>query len=134
MYLHHRPCRRVKMVHAASPNAAWPGLHRKPLHAAIRQLFALYCPGGCEGDSNKASIKNIPTLLALLMVMTLRRYCTVHIARWRRPMAFLKATKRRDWVSTCSDYMNQMCPPQFIVVQSKMLFYLNTILCLNILL
>jgi len=36
---------------SALPDAAWPGLHRKPLDAAIGQLLAPYCPGGCQGDN-----------------------------------------------------------------------------------
>ena len=76
--------------------------------------------------ANKASIKNVPTLMALLMAMAVQCYNTVRITRWRRLMAFLMATKRRHWVSTCSDNMNRTCPPQFIVVHfivksSKML-------------
>ena len=60
------------------------------------------------------------------MAVAVWRYYTVRITRWRRLMAFLKATKRRHWVSTCSDNMNRTCPPQFIVVHfivksSKML-------------
>ena len=41
MHLHRRP------LHAA----AWLGLHRKPLDAAIGQILALYCPGGHQDDN-----------------------------------------------------------------------------------
>ena len=41
------------MIHAASPNAACPGLHWKPLDAAIRQLLAPYCLGGRQGNSKQ---------------------------------------------------------------------------------
>ena len=41
----------VKTKHVALPDAACPGLHRKPLDAAIRQLLALYCPCGRHGDN-----------------------------------------------------------------------------------
>ena len=33
------------------PNAAWPGLHQKPLDAAIGWLLAPYRPGGRQGDN-----------------------------------------------------------------------------------
>jgi len=35
------------------PDAACPGLHRKPLDAAIGRLLALYRLGGCQGDSKQ---------------------------------------------------------------------------------
>ena len=41
------------MIHAASPNAACPGLHWKPLDAAIGQLLAPYCLGGRQGNSKQ---------------------------------------------------------------------------------
>ena len=57
MHLRHRPfgwpCGGVEGVHAASPDAACPGLLRKPLDAAIGQLLAPYCPDGCQGDSKQ---------------------------------------------------------------------------------
>jgi hypothetical protein len=34
----------------ASPNRAQLGLHCKPLDAAIGQVPAPYCPGGCHGQ------------------------------------------------------------------------------------
>jgi hypothetical protein len=38
-----------------SPDAACPGLHRKPLDDAIGigQLLTPYCLGGCQGDSKQ---------------------------------------------------------------------------------
>jgi hypothetical protein len=57
MHLRHRsfqwPCEGVEAIHAASPNAACPGLHQKPLDAAIGQLFALYCSRRCHGNSKQ---------------------------------------------------------------------------------
>jgi hypothetical protein len=32
-------------------DAACPGLHRKPLDAAIGRLLTPYRPGGCQGDN-----------------------------------------------------------------------------------
>jgi hypothetical protein len=40
-----------------SPNAACPGLHWKPLDAAIGQLLTLYHPGGRQGDSKQTMMK-----------------------------------------------------------------------------
>jgi hypothetical protein len=37
-------------MHTASPNAACPGLHRKPLDATIGLILPPYCPGGRQGD------------------------------------------------------------------------------------
>ena len=41
------------MIHAASPNAACPGLLRKPLDAAIGLLLTPYRPGGRQGNSKQ---------------------------------------------------------------------------------
>ena len=60
MHLHRRPFRwpwwGVEAIHAASPNAACPGLHQKPLVATIRQLLTPYCPDGHQGDSKQKKI------------------------------------------------------------------------------
>jgi hypothetical protein len=41
------------------------------------------------------------------LAIAMRWYYTVRIARWRRSRAFIKATKRRHWVSTRSDSVNR---------------------------
>jgi len=55
MCLHRRPfqwpCGGVEAVHVASPNAACPRLHKKPLDAAIGQLLAPYQPIGRQGGN-----------------------------------------------------------------------------------
>ncbi len=43
-----RPCTRT--IQTALPNAACPGLLRKPLSAGIGQLLAPYCPIGRQGN------------------------------------------------------------------------------------
>ena len=57
MHLRRRPSRwpygGVEAIHAASSDAACPGLYRKPLVAAIGQLLAPYCPGGHQGNSKQ---------------------------------------------------------------------------------
>jgi len=40
-------------MHVKSLDVACPRLHWKPLDAAIGQLFALYCPGGSQGESKQ---------------------------------------------------------------------------------
>jgi hypothetical protein len=45
------------------------------------------------------------------MAMAMRRYVTVHIARWRRFRSFKNPTKRHHWVSIVADNDNwsHMC-------------------------
>jgi hypothetical protein len=61
MYLHRRPfrwpCGRVEAIHVALPDAAWPGLHPKPLDAAIGRYSLHIAPAAARATANKASIK-----------------------------------------------------------------------------
>ena len=66
-------------MHAASPNAACPGLHRKPLDAAIGRLLTPYRLGGRQGDSKQYK-DVICTHMAVSMAITMQWYYTVHIA------------------------------------------------------
>ena len=96
-------------IHVASLDAAYPGLlHHKLLDAAIGQILAPYWPGGRQGNSkqNNDVYVSRSTLLAVLMIVAVRRYYTMHIARWRKFMAFIKAMKRRHWASTRSNSIN----------------------------
>ncbi len=43
------PSRCADAIRSSSPDAALPGLHRKPTDAAIGWLLAPYCPGGHQG-------------------------------------------------------------------------------------
>ena len=52
---------------------------------------------------NTTKMEHVPTLLAVSMAITMWRYYTAHMARWRRFVAFIKATKCRHRVSTHSD-------------------------------
>ncbi len=45
-----RPCGCAGAIQTASPNAACPGLLRKPLDASIGQLLTPYCPSGRQGN------------------------------------------------------------------------------------
>ena len=55
-------------------------------------------------------MKYVPTFLAILMAIAMRRYYTERIAQWRRFIAFIKATKRHHWVSTRSDIAQSDMP------------------------
>ena len=62
--------------------------------------------------ANKIKMQNVSTVLTILMTMAVRRYYTVHIARWRRSLAFIKVTKCCHWASTCSDrHQSDMSTP-----------------------
>ena len=98
------PWRCANAIRSASPDAAWPGLYQKPLDAAIGQLLAPYRPGGRQGDNH---YEHVPTLLAISMAIAMRRCYTPRIARWRRFVAFIKATKRHHRTSTRSDSVNR---------------------------
>jgi len=47
------PCEGVEAIYAASPNAACPGIHRKPLEAATGRLLTPYRLSGRQGDSKQ---------------------------------------------------------------------------------
>jgi len=46
-------CGGVEAKHVALPDAACPGLLRKPLYPAIGRLLAPYRPGGGHGDNQQ---------------------------------------------------------------------------------
>ena len=52
-------------------------------------------PAAARATINKTTMQHVPTLLAILMAIAMRRYFTVRIARWRSCAAFIKATKCR---------------------------------------
>jgi hypothetical protein len=60
-------------------------------------------PAATRATANVTTMQHVPTLLAILMAVAMQRYDTEHIARWRRFVAFTKATKRHHLVSTSSD-------------------------------
>ncbi len=47
------PWRCADAIQSASPDAACPGLHQKPLNAAIGRLLAPYRPGGRQGNNQQ---------------------------------------------------------------------------------
>ncbi len=64
-------------------------------------------------QANKQQSTNTPKKLAILMAMAMRRYVTVHIARWRRFRALLDATKHCHQVSIAADSCNWSCMCRF---------------------
>jgi len=63
-------------------------------------------PVATSATANGTTMQNEPTLLAVWMAIAMRRYYTPCIARWRRFVAFIKATKRHHQASTRSDSIN----------------------------
>ena len=60
-------------------------------------------PAAARATANEMTIQHVPTLLAISMAVAMRWYNTAHISRWRRFVAFTKATKCHHWASTRSD-------------------------------
>jgi hypothetical protein len=108
-----RPCGCAGAIQMASPNAACPGLLRKPLDAGIRQLLTLYCPSGRQGNRHTNNNQQTRAKMAILMAMAMCGYVTVHIAWWRRSRASQEATGRRHWVSIMPDNIVQTWPRCF---------------------
>jgi hypothetical protein len=46
-------------------------------------------PAVARATIDTAIMQNIPTLMAISMVIAMRRYYTARIARWRRSRAFI---------------------------------------------
>ena len=59
---------------------------------------------------NSTMMEHVPTLLAVFMAFAMRWYYTSRIARWRRFMAFIKATKRHHQTSARSDITQSDTP------------------------
>ena len=110
------PCRGVEAIHAASPDPACPGLHRSHWMPPSGNCSLHIAPAAAMATANKTTMKNIPTLLAVLMAMAVRWYYIARITRWRSFMAFPKVTKHHHWARTCSDNIKGTCLPLFFVV------------------
>ncbi len=95
------------------------GISRATLEATGRRHRATTCsimPQWLPGQqTNKQQSTNTPEKLAVLMAMAMRRYVTMHIARWRRFRALLDATKRRHWASIAANSCNWSCMCQFFM-------------------
>jgi len=73
-------------------------------------------PAAARATANETTMQHVPTLLAISMAVSMRRYYTAHITRWRTFVAFIKATKRRHRASSRSDSIN--------VTRQRRLFWL----------
>ncbi len=100
-YMLHRP-----MQH----DQGFTGIHWTPPSG---DYWLRIAPSAARATTNKTKVQNVPALLAVLMVIAMHRYYTACIARWRRFVAFIKATKRRHRVRTLSDSINRTCLPLF---------------------
>ncbi len=78
----------------------YTGSHWTPLSGDYSLHISL---AAARVTANKMKMQNVSTLLTFLMAIAVRWYYTARIARWRRFMAFIKATKRHHWASTCSN-------------------------------
>jgi len=63
-----------------------------------------------ENDNNNGTY--VHTLLAVLIAIAMRRYDTARITRWRRFVAFIKATKHHHRASTCSNIIRDITMPR----------------------
>ncbi len=95
------PCRCNGTIPHSSPNAAWPGLHQKMPSSGNHSVHI--APTADRATANKTKVQIVSNLLTILMAIAVRRYNTVRIARWRRLVAFIKATNLLHWASTCSN-------------------------------
>ena len=76
-------------------------------------------PAAARATINTTIMQYVPTLLAISMAITMRRYFTARIARWRRFVAFIKATKRHHRASTCSDITQPDTPTPVVLDKSS---------------
>ena len=63
-------------------------------------------PAATRVTINKMTMQNAPTQVAVLMAIAMRRYYIACITRWRKFVAFIKATKCHHRASTRSDSIN----------------------------
>ena len=105
----------VGEIRSGPPDAVCPGLHWKPLDATIGRLLAPHCPGGHQGSSKQKNNDKRTNNFAGRFEF---RWPWWYGGTWRRFIAFLKATKRHQRASTCSDNINwtQQCR-LFVVCQ-----------------
>ena len=93
--------RRCNTAGIAWRRRSW-AFKKKPLNAAIGWLLSPYCPGDHQGDNQQNNDDTIYYLCWPFRWMWRCASTMARITRWRRFMAFLKATKRRHRASTHS--------------------------------
>ncbi len=123
MFLRHWPVwwpwRSAGAIRSALPNAACPGLLRKPLDTAIGRLLAPLPQRPPGQQANKQQSTNTPKQVAMLMAAAMRQYNTAHITQWRRSRALLEATGCRHRVSIMSNNINQTWLRHFFLMFSS---------------
>jgi len=72
-------------------------------------------PAAARATINTTIMEHVPTLLAVLMAIMMRWYYIACIARWRRFVAFIKATKRRHQASTRSNITQPDMPTPVVL-------------------
>ena len=87
----HRPMRHVH---------GYTGSHWTP---PLGNYFLRIASVAARATANKTKMQNVSTLLTISMAIAMRQYYTSRIDRWGEFVAFIKATKHRHWVSTCSN-------------------------------
>ena len=64
----------------------YTGSHWTPPSGNYSLRIAL---AAARATANKITMYHVPTLMAILLVIAMWRYCTARIARWRRSRAFI---------------------------------------------
>ncbi len=80
-------------------------------------------PAAAGATANETSMKNGPTLLAILMDVAVHRYNTACISQWRRSRAAQEATGCRPWASIMSNNIKGTYLRRFL----SMFFIANTL-------
>jgi len=83
-------------------NQGFTGSDRMPTSGDYSLHIA---PAAARATINITIMQNVPPLLTISMAIAVHRYYTARITRWRRSVAFIKATKRRHRTSTRSDIL-----------------------------
>jgi hypothetical protein len=72
-------------------------------------------PAAARATIKTTIMEHVPTLLAVLMAIAMRPYYTPRIARWRRFVAFIKATTRHHRAITHSNITQPDMPTTPVV-------------------
>jgi hypothetical protein len=94
-------------VHLPMPMQHYQGFTRSHWMPPSGDYSLRIASAATRATANKTKVKNVATLLTISMAITVHRYDTAHIARWRRFVAFIKATKRSHRASTRSDIIKR---------------------------
>ena len=66
-------------------------------------------PAAARATANKTKMQYVPTLMVILMAITMWRYYTARIAQWRRFVVFIKSTNCHHQANTSSNFTNRTC-------------------------